>query len=91
MKSDSSFLSYANYNKFFVLANLFCDPTIYSGHSFLSIVYKFRGQNFRNVQMHDFPPFPPCNTSIFKHIKGCYNLLEYAFQKEEKCIVQHIQ
>ena len=90
MKSDSSFL-YANYDEFFVLSDFFCNPTVYSRQSFYSFVYKFRGYNLRNVQMHDFLPLSSCNTSIFKHIKGCNDFSEYSFQKEEKCAVQHIQ
>ena len=54
MKSDSSFLLYANYNEFFVLSDFFPDPTVYIGHSLLSFVYKFKGYDLRNVQMYDF-------------------------------------
>ena len=89
--SQIALFLYANYNEFFVLSDLFCNPTVYSRQSFHSFVYKFRGYNLRNVQMHDFLPLSSCNTSIFKHIKGCNDFSEYSFQKEEKCAVQHIQ
>ena len=47
MKSDSSFLLYANYNESFVLSDFFPDPTGYIGHSRLSFVYKFKGYDLR--------------------------------------------
>lgn len=47
MKSDSSLLLDANYNEFFVLSDFFPDPTVYIGHSLLSLVYKFKGYDLR--------------------------------------------